>query len=86
MKAQYIRSSKHTVKKGGQKNPLSKDPLSHTYLAVASELCVANNLVLRGSQLVIPPKLRTDILGTKESLNVNDVFHNLFGSQVLLKT
>ena len=32
------------------------------YIAVASELCVANDLLLRGSRLVIPPKLRTDIL------------------------
>ena len=32
------------------------------YVAVASELCVANDLLLRGSRLVIPPKLRTDIL------------------------
>ena len=32
------------------------------YVAVANELCVANDLLLRGSQLVIPPKLTTDIL------------------------
>ena len=32
------------------------------YLAVASELCVANGLLLRGSRLVIPPNLQTDIL------------------------
>ena len=32
------------------------------YLHVASELCVANGLLLRGSRLVIPPNLRTDIL------------------------
>ena len=32
------------------------------YTAVASELCVANGLLLRGSRLVIPPSLRPDIL------------------------
>ena len=32
------------------------------YVAVARELCVANDLLLRGSRLIIPPKLRTDML------------------------
>ena len=34
------------------------------YVTVASELCVANDLLLRSSQLqlVNPPKLKTDIL------------------------
>ena len=32
------------------------------YTAVASELCVANDLLLRGSRLVIPPSLWPDIL------------------------
>ena len=32
------------------------------YTAVASELCVANGLLLRGSRLVIPPNLQPDIL------------------------
>ena len=61
------------------------------YLPVASELCVANDLLFRGSRLVMLPNLEQTYLqcftlGTKESLNVDDVFCNQFGGQALLKT
>ena len=46
---------------GWPDNSTLKGPFK-PYVAVASGLCVANDLLLRGSQLVIPPKLRTDIL------------------------
>ena len=54
--AQNILSRRVVTDKSSLKGPFK------LYVTVASELSVANDLLLRGSRLVIPPKLRTDIL------------------------